>query len=50
MFWKKDFIFTVREHPIKGIMAAILGILAIATLGTAVYLSYLSGDTGAFRP
>ena len=43
MFWKKDFIFTVREHPIKAIMAAILGILAIATLGTAVYLSYLSG-------
>lgn len=43
MFLKKDFIFTVKEHPAKGIMAAILGILANVTLGMAVYLSYRSG-------
>lgn len=43
MFLKKDFIFTVKEHPIKGITATILGIFANVTLGTAVYLSYLNG-------
>lgn len=43
MFWKKNFIFTVKEHPLKGVMSAILGAFAIAALGGAVYLSYRSG-------
>lgn len=40
MFLKKDFIFTNKDHPKKGIMSSILGILSIVTFITAVYLSY----------
>lgn len=44
----KGYIFTNKEHSLYGIMATILGILSCATLGTAVYLSYLNeGESSA---
>lgn len=49
MFRKKNYIFTVKEHPPKGIMSAILGIMAISCLGGAVYLSYRSGGQVTVR-
>lgn len=42
MLRKKGYIFTNKEHTKRGIMSAILGLLANITLGTAVYLSYLN--------
>lgn len=48
MAGKRSYIFTNKEHPQKGIMSAILGILSVITLGTAIYLSYLnSGEANA---
>lgn len=49
MAFKKSYIFTNKEHPEKGIMAVILGILSIGTLGTAVYLSYQQGGVSSTR-
>lgn len=46
---KKGYIFTNKNHPLKGIMAVILGILSIATLVTAVYLSYQQGGISSAR-
>lgn len=43
MAFRKGYIFTSKNHPARGIMATILGILAIITLGVAVYLSYING-------
>lgn len=43
MLKSKGFIFTNKEHTQKGIMSTILGILAGATLGIAVYQSYTNG-------
>lgn len=43
MLKSKGFIFTNKEHTQKGIMSTILGILASATLGIAVYQSYTNG-------
>ncbi|MBO5032459.1 MAG: hypothetical protein J6D08_11345 [Lachnospiraceae bacterium] len=41
MAFRKGYIFTNKEHPEKGIMSTILGILSIVTFAAAVYLSYL---------
>lgn len=49
MAFKKGYIFTNKDHPLKGIMSTILGILSIGTLGTAVYLSYLHGGESSPR-
>lgn len=48
MAGKRSYIFTNKEHPEKGIMSAILGILSVITFGTAIYLSYLNnGEANA---
>ena len=31
---KKSFMFTNKEHTLKGIMSTILGMISIASLGT----------------
>lgn len=49
MLRDKGFIFTNKEHTKKGIMSTILGVLAGATLGTAVYFSYSSGGAATAR-
>ena len=45
----KGYIFTNKEHSLYGIMATILGVLSCATLGSAVYLSYLNGGESSAR-
>ncbi len=47
--FKKSYMFTNKNHPLKGIMATILGILSIITLVTAVYLSYAQGGISSAR-
>lgn len=42
---KKHYIFTNKEHPKKSIMSTILGVLSVASLILAMYLSYM--DRGA---
>ena len=42
---KKNYIFTNKEHPKKAIMSTILGVLSVASLILAAYLSYM--DKGA---
>ena len=37
---KKNYMFTNKKHPIKGIMSVILGIISLASLGLAVYQTY----------
>lgn len=49
MAFKKGYIFTSKNHPGRGIMATILGILSIITLGVAVYLSYANGGESSAR-
>ena len=49
MAFRKGYIFTSKNHPKRGIMATILGILSIVTLGTAVYLSYVNGGQSSAR-
>jgi len=47
--FKKSYMFTSKNHPLKGIMATILGILSIVTLLTTVYLSYRQGGVSSLR-
>ena len=49
MLKSKGFIFTNKKHTEKGIMSAILGVLACDTLGTAVWFSYLGGGVSSQR-
>ena len=49
MAFKKGYIFTDKDHPKKGIMSFILGILSIVTYVTAIYLSYLGGGESSER-
>ena len=37
---KNSYMFTNKEHTQKGIMSTILGVISLATLGYAVYMSY----------
>lgn len=37
---RKGFIFTDKKHSNQGIMATILGVISLASLGTMVFLSY----------
>lgn len=47
--FKKSYMFTNKSHPLKGIMAVILGILSIVTLVVAVFLSYKQGGVSSAR-
>lgn len=38
---RKNYIFTNKEHPKKGIMSTILGVLSVGSLILAAYLSYM---------
>lgn len=49
MLKNKGFIFTNKKHTQKGIMSTILGVLSNATMGTAVYFSYLGGGVSSQR-
>lgn len=37
---KNSYMFTNKEHTQKGIMSTILGVISLATLGYAVFMSY----------
>ena len=37
----KGYKFTNKKHPEKGIMSAILGMISLVSIGTAVYQTYL---------
>ena len=39
---KSSYMFTNKEHTQKGIMSTILGVISLATLGYAVFMSYRS--------
>lgn len=49
MAFRKGYIFTNKNHPKKGIMSFILGILSIVTFVIAVYLSYRNGGESSAR-
>ncbi len=40
---RKGIIFTDKKHSNRAIMATILGIISLASLGTMVFLSYRQG-------
>lgn len=37
---KNSYMFTNKEHPIKGIMSTILGIISLISIFFAIYLTY----------
>ncbi len=37
---KNSYMFTNKEHTLKGIMSSILGVISLATLAYAVFMSY----------
>ena len=39
---KRGYKFTNKKHPEKGIMSTILGIIALVSVGTAVYQTFLA--------
>ncbi len=45
---RKGYIFTNKKNSNRAIMAVILGIISLASLGTVVFLSYRAG--GSARP
>ena len=40
---RKGFIFTVKKHSNRAVMAAVLGAISLASLGIMVFLSYRNG-------
>ncbi len=38
-----NYKFTNKSHPLKGIMSAVLGMIALVSMFLAIYLSYLDG-------
>ena len=40
MLKKSSFMFTTKEHTLKGIMATILGVISLVTIGYVVLDSY----------
>ncbi len=42
-----NYKFTNKSHPLKGIMSAILGIIALVSMILAIYLAYLDGMNSA---
>ncbi len=46
--WKKNYMFTNKSHPERGIMSTILGILSDGAIGLAVFSSFrMQGDADA---
>ena len=43
MAHKKNYIFTNKEHPQKGIMSTVLGIISAASVLLALYFTFLNG-------
>lgn len=39
---KNSYMFTNKSHTLKGMMATILGIISLVTLGYAIFMSYRS--------
>lgn len=42
-----NYKFTNKSHPLKGIMSAVLGMIALVSMFIAIYLSYLDGMASA---
>lgn len=40
---KGSYIFTSKKHPERGIMSTILGIISIASMAAAIYMTYMDG-------
>ena len=40
---RKGFIFTDKKHSNRAIMAAILGVISLGSLGIMLFLSYQNG-------
>ena len=40
-----NYKFTNKVHPLKGIMSAVLGMIAVISMGLSIYFSYLDGGT-----
>lgn len=38
-----NYKFTNKSHPLKGIMSAVLGMIALVSMFLAIYLTYLDG-------
>lgn len=38
---KNSYMFTNKSHTLKGIMATILGIISLITLGYVIFMSYM---------
>lgn len=46
--WKKNYMFTNKSHPERGIMSTILGILSDVAIGLAVFSSFrMQGNANA---
>ncbi len=46
--WKKNYMFTNKSHPERGIMSTILGILSDGAIGLAVFSSFkVEGNASA---
>lgn len=43
IFTKRGYIFTDKKNPRNGVMSFILGVIAVASIGIAVELTYRNG-------
>lgn len=46
---KNSYIFTNKEHPQKGIMSAILGMISAVSVVLVLYFAYKNGGTAEIR-
>lgn len=46
---KKNYMFTNKSHPQRGIMSAILGILSDGAIGLAVFSAFKAGGEASMR-
>lgn len=46
---KNSYIFTNKEHPQKGIMSAILGMISIVSVVLVLYFAYKNDGTAQIR-
>jgi len=46
---KKNYMFTNKSHPERGIMSTILGILSDGAIGLAVFSSFRTGGAASAR-
>ena len=49
MFHKIGYKFTNKKNPQQGIMASILGAIAMSSVGLAIYLTYLNKGVAAMQ-